>query len=157
MPEYKTFQVEIRLFYKKQMYFPEDGYSDEICEILNDEVGPTQKELDDWMTDHPIDGGDKRYIDFVKFLYVCSYGDNLKNIKYHASGRITFEISENRKMQFNETVEEVRDNILTDSFEDSFYEGQPGSTLVYPSKNLPNYEIGLIDCRHPDCIDVVEL
>ena len=152
----KQYRIQLQIFFKKSIYVVDDYINVFVCETLNNEKEPTMEEIDKWMQSDYLDGT-KRYEDFIQYLYVCGYGQGLKNIKYYPGGRIVFEISECLERSFNSSKEEVFTNIITDSFEDSFYEGMPGSTLIYPSKNLPEYALGEIDCRDESCIIVEEI
>ena len=91
------------------------------------------------------------------------------DFKYEDGGVISFTFSykvtpSDKK---SPSPERIKKNILYDSFEDGMYEADPGSEAVvasnYKCKDSFGYggyrhkELGLIDCRDEDCIDIVRI
>jgi hypothetical protein len=139
-------QVTLQLFYI---------HTNEYC----DEPILTIKELDDFMKDTPFWGvKGSRYIHFVESVMYGKVNDidaiDLQ-ISYQNEGKLNF--SFNLDGYIFKNLEDIKNDILYQSFEDGMYETEPGGEAVVPTRNLyeENYqELGLIDCRHKDCIKV---
>jgi hypothetical protein len=55
------------------------------------------------------------------------------------------------------SLEQLKNYILNDSFENGIYEKGPGSDVVVPFRNFPDYEYATIDCRDEDSIFIKEI
>ena len=108
----------------------------------------------------------KKYAAAVMFGFIDGDKDLLTDFVYQSGGIISFIFTHNeedRKL----SPSEIKEEILTDCFEDGIYEGTPGDEAIvalnskYKDKYEPSgyihQELGIIDCRSEDCITVVRL
>ena len=90
----------------------------------------------------------------------------LTDFVYQSGGIISFTFNQNEEgIEF--LPSEIKEEILTDCFEDGIYEGTPGDEAIvalnskYKDKYEPSGyihgELGVIDCRRKDCITVFKL
>lgn len=123
----------------------------------------SENELDDFMKDTPFWGvKGSRYIHFAESIMYGMINDvdliDLQ-VSYQNEGKLTFSFNlEGCRLK---TLEEIKDDILHQSFEDGMYETEPGGEAVVPTRNMHGEpddedfeELGLIDCRRKDCIEV---
>ena len=153
------FLVKQKLFYvntikddKESYYTP--GYfgknktlSPEEIDMMVKEPNPTEAELSKYMA------ANQRYKEYVKYTLGVYVKGKVTNEKLNGlTIEYIFETCDN-----NVTAEDLKNFILTDSFEDGIFSGLPGNAGVYPSKYHKLMEHGLIDCRKPANIIVKKL
>ena len=152
--ESKRVQVELQLFFVHTQ--------NEVSE-----PSLSEKELDNFMKDTPFWGvKGSRYFHYAESVMYGSISDvdliDLQ-VSYQDGGKIKF--SFNLDGCRLKTLEEIKDDILYQSFEDGMYETDPGGEAVVPTREMYGEsgseegvkdfkELGLIDCRHKDCIKV---
>jgi hypothetical protein len=106
------------------------------------------------------------YAAAVMFGLIDDNRELLTDFVYQEGGIISFTFTNNeedRKL----SPSKIKEEILTDSFEDGIYEGTPGDEAIvalnskYKDKYEPSgyihQELGVIDCRKKKCITVIKL
>jgi len=149
-------QVSLQLFYIHTRHDVSEDY---------DEPSLTTKELDDFMKDTPFWGvKGSRYIHFAESIMYGMISDTDLidlEVSYQNEGKLTFSFSlDGCRLK---TLEEIKYDILYQSFEDGMYETDPGGEAVVPTREMYSEseeedggfeELGLVDCRRSDCIQV---
>ena len=145
--ESKRVEVELQVFF----YRTNDDY---------DEPDLTDEELDAFMKNETIWA-----VEGPRFLHYAEnviYGGIIDmdlidlEASYQDGGKIIF--SFNLDGYRSKTLEEIKYDIIHQSFEDGMYEADPGSESVVPVRTYKegrkSDELGLIDCRRDDCVQV---
>jgi hypothetical protein len=146
--------VTIKLYFVRT----NDGYT------TKEEPNPTKKQLDTYMKKG------SKYKTYLADIY--SYGEYGKmptKIKYSDGGILRYELDGKAKDFMGNlvfpTTESIKEDIMSNSFEDGMYEAPPPSHGVYPTKKKYEYsfngktksnyeELGVIDCRNRATIKV---
>lgn len=109
------------------------------------EPNPTPEQLNAYMLENA------RYKEFANsFKYV--YG-RVQSPSYE-DGVLSFTLVANDEQM---TGDELKTLLLKDSLEDGLYEAYPGSAAVYPSQEDTDVELGVIDYRILENIEVHEM
>ena len=106
------------------------------------------------------------YAAAVMYGFIDEERELLSDFVYQDGGIISFtftHIEEDKKL----TSSKIKEEILTDSFEDGIYEGSPGKEAVvalnikyqdkFEASGYLHQELGVIDCRKKECITVFKL
>ena len=109
----------------------------------------------------------EKYAAAVMFGFIDDERELLTDFIYQSGGIISFTFTHVEKDNEKLTSSKIKQEILTDSFEDSIYEGTPGEEAIvalnfkYKDKYEPSgyihQELGVIDCRRKECIKVIRL
>ena len=102
---------------------------------------------------------DDNYINFIESVMTWYDSDEdlfeyIKDFEYEGD-KISFTLHSTEKLE----EDEIKHEILTQSFEDGMYEASPGSEGVIAlnqkdETTFEHIELGLIDCRDENCIRV---
>ena len=125
----QTFVITLNTYFRRtnDETDEKDPSRTRLDKIVKERVLP---EVRTWVLDESIKWGN---------LPIKSY----KNLKAHAKGKITFEVSDVTE----DVVKVLVEALNTDSLEDGSYESAPGTGMVVETKRDPNQELGLIDYR----------
>jgi len=166
------YQITLQLFYvhKENSFTDYDPHQ-------TDEPGLTPEEVDQFMKGYMPRFEEPRYLYYaqsVAYGLICENNstedDHLFDIDYEDGGILKFKI----RLDNEETEENLKRKILMDSFEDNMMEGELGNECLVSSREkhaikieidlrsipifcMDYYELGHIDCREHQCIDVKKI